>query len=133
MNVPLLRRASVASAILAVMLVVGACSLIPGAESIGVPVPAVVTQSRAAEIARGAVTMAPTAKVTGVEQTTWAEAQDAAGGFQLQGAAPLADRAVWLVSISTVADAPGSTGGEFSQVVVDAIDGRVIAIAQVFS
>jgi hypothetical protein len=77
--------------------------------------------------------MAPTAKVTGVEQTTWAKAQVAASGLQLQGEAPPADRPVWLVNINTVADAPGSTGGEFSQVVLDGIDGRVIGIAQVFS
>jgi hypothetical protein len=64
---------------------------------------------------------------------TWARAQAAAGGFQLQGDEPAADRPVWLVSINTVDDGPGNTGGEFSQVVVDGIDGRVIAIAQVFS
>ena len=133
MNVPRFRSAAVSGAIVAVMLVVGACSLIPGSESIGLPIPAVVTQARAAEIARGAVDMAPTAKVTGVERTTWAKAQAAASGLQLQGAEPPADRPVWLVSITTVGDGPASTGGEFSQVVIDGIDARVIAIAQVFS
>ena len=133
MNVPRFRSAAVSSAIVAVMLVVGACSLIPGSESTGPVIPAIVPQARAAELARGAVQMSPTAKVTKVEQMRWAQAKEAASGLQLQGEEPMADRPVWLVSIVTVSEGPASTGGEFSQVVVDGIDGRVVAIAQVFS
>jgi len=42
------------------------------------------------------------------------------------------ERAIQIAR-SAVGQGPASTGGERSQVVVDGLDGRVIAIAQVFS
>ncbi|HYO44634.1 MAG TPA: hypothetical protein VES19_15655 [Candidatus Limnocylindrales bacterium] len=136
MNRPTLRRVALMSALAAILLVTGACSLIPGPERIGrpEPVPIAVSQEQAAEIARGVVQVRQPAKVSGVERMTWAQAMAAGvSSPQLRGEEPDADRPVWLVTIVTVDDGPASTGGEIDQVVVDAIDGRVIAIAQLFS
>jgi len=136
MNVPSPCRAALASALVAVLLVAGACSLIPGSERIGLPmpVPIAVSQQEAAETARDAVQAPEPTRVSGVERMDWAGAKaGAVSSPQLLGEEPAADRPVWLVTITTVGDAPASTGGEIDQVVVDAIDGRVIAVAQLFS
>lgn len=134
MNIPALRRAALSTALTALLLIAGACSLLPSPDQVGIPVPIAESREQAMQTARDAVQMPPAAKVDGVERMDWVQAKaGAVSSPQLEGEEPAADRPVWLVTIVTVGEGLASTGGEISQVVVDGIDGRVIAIAQLFS
>ena len=107
--------------------------VVESASATGQSIPVVVSREWAIEIARSAGHLSPTAKVDGAERQTWTQARSAASGLLLQGEEPVADRPAWLVTLVTVGEGPASTGGELSQVLVDGLDGRVIAVAQVFS